>query len=93
MKREPAFRIKDVIEKEPQRITVFIVYPARDKGLNGQKVIKGRFNIYGQYHYHMETQSCVTRPNDDGIDVITSSQWPDLVHVAVSEMLNIEQNR
>ncbi|CAH2056999.1 unnamed protein product, partial [Iphiclides podalirius] len=93
VKNDPVFKIKDVIAKEPQRVNVFIVYPARDKGLNVQKVIKGSLNIFGQYHYHMETQSCVTKPSDDGIDVTTSSQWPDVIHVAISQMLNIEQNR
>ncbi|KPJ03064.1 Xanthine dehydrogenase [Papilio xuthus] len=93
VKQQPVLTIREVLDREPERVTVFIVYPARDKGLNVQRIMKGSNNIYAQYHYHMETQSCVTKPSEDGIDVIASTQWPDQIHVAISQVLNIEQSR
>lgn len=56
------------------------------------KNIKGRFEIAGQYHYTMETQTCVCVPIEDGMDVYTSSQWMDLTHVAIAESLKVPQN-
>ncbi|XP_013165309.1 PREDICTED: xanthine dehydrogenase/oxidase-like [Papilio xuthus] len=93
VKQQPVLTIREVLDREPERVTVFIVYPARDKGLNVQRIMKGSNNIFAQYHYHMETQSCVTKPSEDGIDVIASTQWPDQIHVAISQVLNIEQSR
>ncbi|XP_045540302.1 xanthine dehydrogenase/oxidase [Papilio machaon] len=93
VKKQPVFTIREVLDREPERVTVFIVYPARDRGLNVQRIMKGSNDIFDQYHYHMETQSCVTKPSEDGIDVVAATQWPDQVHVAISQVLNIEQSR
>lgn len=78
---------------DPKRLMLFIAYPARDRGIDVQRVIKGDHSLYWQYMYHMETQTCVTRPNDDGVDVFPSTQWPNQVHVAISQVLNIQQSR
>ncbi|XP_055625820.1 xanthine dehydrogenase/oxidase-like isoform X3 [Toxorhynchites rutilus septentrionalis] len=56
------------------------------------KNIKGRFEIAGQYHYTMETQTCVCVPIEDGMDVYSSSQWMDLTQVAIAESLKVPQN-
>lgn len=92
-KRRPLLTIKDVRENDPSRITLILVLPARDRGTNVQRVIKGGDNIFSQYFFTMETLSTVTRPSEDGIDVIVSTQWPDQVHLAIHEVLNIEQSR
>ncbi|XP_062550715.1 uncharacterized protein LOC134215575 [Armigeres subalbatus] len=55
--------------------------------------IKGKFYLAGQYHYSMETQSCLCIPQEDGMDVYSSTQWPDQVSSSISLMLNISQNR
>lgn len=91
--KKPLLTIKEVREKDPSRVTLLLVLPARDRGLNVQRVIKGGDNIFGQYHFTMETQTTLTRPSEDGLDVFCSSQWPDQVHVAVAECLNIQQSR
>ncbi|CAK1590833.1 unnamed protein product [Parnassius mnemosyne] len=93
IKKQPVLTISDAITREPERVSVFIIIPARDKGLDVKKVIKGRSNIFWQYHYHMETQTCVTKPNEDGIEVLAATQWPDQVHVGISQALKIAQNR
>jgi len=56
-------------------------------------VIKGSFDIGFQYHYTMETQSCVCIPTEDGMDVYPSSQWMDLTQIGISQVLNIPEHR
>jgi xanthine dehydrogenase/oxidase len=56
-------------------------------------VIKGSFDVGSQYHYTMETQSCVCVPIEDGIDVYPASQWMDCIQIAISQVLNIPENR
>ncbi|CAH0625260.1 unnamed protein product [Chrysodeixis includens] len=92
-KRKPILTINDARERDPSRVSLFVVFPARDRGLNVQRVMKGSDDIYAQYHYTMETQTTVTKPNEEGIDVIASTQWIDTTHIGISEALNIEQNR
>ena len=56
-------------------------------------VIKGSFDIGSQYHYTMETQSCVCVPVEDGMDVYPATQWMDLNQRAISQVLNVPENR
>ncbi|XP_063828787.1 uncharacterized protein LOC135078132 [Ostrinia nubilalis] len=92
-KRKILLTIKDVRENDPSRITLLLVLPARDRGTNVQRVIKGGDDIFAQYHFTMETLSTVTRPSEDGIDVFISSQWADQALVGISEALKLEQCR
>lgn len=41
----------------------------------------------------METQVCFVVPRDDFIEVYPSSQWKDLVQLAIAKLLNIKENR
>ncbi|XP_013192259.1 probable aldehyde oxidase gad-3 isoform X2 [Amyelois transitella] len=91
--RRPFLKIEDLKQRDPSRIQLFQAIPARDRGLNVERVIKGSNNIFWQYHFTMETLSSITLPNEDGIDVFSSTQWIDSVHVGISEVLNIEQNK
>lgn len=91
--KKPVLYINDAKEREPERVSLFLAVPARDRGANVQRVINDTHNIYWQYHYSMETLSCVSRPNDDGIDVFPAAQWPDLNHAAIAAALNIESSR
>lgn len=65
---------------------------AAHHGSNATKKIVGRFEIDGQYHYTMETQTCVCVPADDGMDVYSSTQHMDLNNVAIAKCLNIPEN-
>lgn len=47
-----------------------------------------------QYHMTLEPQTVFCTPNDDGgINLYASSQWLDLVHVAVSRVLKMPQSK
>lgn len=92
-KKKPILTINDAREKDPSRVSLYLVFPARDRGLNVQRVMKGSDDIYAQYHYTMETQTTVTRPSEEGIHVIAATQWLDSTQVGISEALKIEQNR
>lgn len=58
---------------------------------NTKKVV-GTFDIGAQYHYTMEPQTTICRPAEDGIEVMSSTQWLDFVQVAVANCLNIPTN-
>lgn len=66
---------------------------ATSVGLKGTQHVKGRFAIFGQYHNHMETQSCVCVPSEDGMDVHSSTQFVSFNQIAISECLDIPESR
>lgn len=91
----PILSIREAI-KSPSakdRIVLNQEVKAKSKGTNVKKVIKGSFDIYSQYHYTMETQTCVCVPIEDGLDVYPATQWMDLCNVAIADALNIPVNR
>lgn len=63
-----------------------------DSSVNATQTLKGNFRTGSQYHFHMETQSVVCHPREDGIDVYCSSQYHDHVQNTVSSALNIPTN-
>ncbi|CAF4846895.1 unnamed protein product [Pieris macdunnoughi] len=92
--RKPLLDIRDVLVKDPSRITlVENIPPLKKPGTEIECIIKQTENIFWQYHYTMETQSCVTKPSDDSFDVLAASQFPDMTHLVVSAALGIEQSR
>ncbi|KAJ8719387.1 hypothetical protein PYW08_011562 [Mythimna loreyi] len=92
-KKKPVLTIKEARKREPERVTLFLVFPARSRGLNVQRILKGSDDIYGQYHFHMETHTTVTRPSEDGLDIYASTQAINSYLIGVSEALNLPQNR
>lgn len=55
--------------------------------------VKGEVEMGPQYHFTMEPQSCVCSPTEDGINIFASTQWMSCIQGAVSEVLNIPENR
>lgn len=76
-----------------ERMVVENKMEPKEKGTDVAKVIKGSFDFQGQYHYTMETQTCVVVPVEDGLDIYCATQWMDMMQVAVSRALNIPENR
>lgn len=62
-------------------------------GTDVKRVIKGTFDIHGQYHYTMETQCCVVIPVEDGLDMYPSTQTVYLAQSAAAKVLNISMNK
>lgn len=56
------------------------------------KLVKGQFDMTSQYHFFMEPHTTVCIPNEDGIKVLSSTQWIDLTQVAIASVLNVKQN-
>lgn len=88
--------MKEVLDsKETDRI-VSIAHFSRAATEHGKETIsasiKGRFEIGGQYHYTMETQTCVCIPAEDGIDVYSATQWIDKTQTSISKMLNVRES-
>lgn len=62
-------------------------------GNDVKHIIKGTFRNGSQYHFTMETQTCVCVPIEDGIDVFAATQWMDLTQIAIAQCLNIKNNK
>ncbi|PNF35793.1 Xanthine dehydrogenase [Cryptotermes secundus] len=75
------------VEKEPDAAEKDV--PDRNEVTH---VIKGSFDIGGQYHFTMETQQCICVPIEDGMDVYPSTQWMDLTQVGIAQALAIPEN-
>lgn len=57
-----------------------------------QHTIQGKLSTGSQYHFHMETQSVVCHPREDGIDVYSTSQWVDHAQNNIALALKIPTN-
>ncbi|XP_065844418.1 uncharacterized protein [Oscarella lobularis] len=55
--------------------------------------ISGEISCGPQYHFYMETQRCLAVPTEDGLDVVSSTQYIDHCQRAVAQMLGITENR
>ncbi|XP_060804308.1 xanthine dehydrogenase [Amyelois transitella] len=93
-RNRPLIMIEDVL-KSPQRckrVTVDEKVQPKDKGNDVKCVLYGDYKIGTQYHYTMETQTCVVQPTEDGLEVYSATQWLDLTNVAVAQCLNVNVN-
>jgi len=59
---------------------------------SAEKVVQGRFKMGSQYHFHMETQTCIVSPMEDGFDVAVASQGVNMIQNIVAMALNIPVN-
>lgn len=92
-KEPPILTINEARRRDPSRVSLFSLIPARSRGADVEKVIKDTHNIFSQYFFTMETISCTARPSDEGVHVNAGTHWPDLTHIVVADALNIAQNR
>lgn len=71
----------------------FKISPTTDVNTERAKKVVGTFDIGTQYHYTMEPQTTVCIPAEDGIEVVSATQWVHLVQIAVSRCLKIPNNQ
>ncbi|XP_049875014.1 uncharacterized protein LOC126373077 isoform X1 [Pectinophora gossypiella] len=92
---KPVLNIKDALAApdKDRRVRNEKSITPTSKGQDIQHVIKGTFAMGSQYHYTMETQCCSVSNTDQGVSVRASTQWMDLVHVAVAQMLALPENK
>ncbi|KAL1140403.1 hypothetical protein AAG570_000335 [Ranatra chinensis] len=83
---------KIINENITSRIKEYAKIEPKEKKDNVKYKIKGMWDIKSQYHYTMETLSCVAIPTEDGLDVYPATQWPASVQEAISEVLAISEN-
>lgn len=84
--------MKDVLKEESSRVVDlphFGSLKAEEFGTNTVHTIKGHMEQGLQYHYTMETQTCVVVPAENGLDVYSATQWMDNGQVAIADALNI----
>ncbi|XP_073945954.1 uncharacterized protein isoform X2 [Choristoneura fumiferana] len=94
-KKEPVLSIEEalVAPDKDKRIREDVSIKPTNKGVDTTQVIKGNFSIPSQYHYTMETQCCTTANTELGLTVRSSTQWMDIIQVAVSQALGMKENQ
>ncbi|XP_043496073.1 indole-3-acetaldehyde oxidase-like [Polistes fuscatus] len=93
LKTKPIITIDDALaSNDKTRIFQTVNVSAKNKGKNTKHVIKGSFSLGPQYHYTMETQSCVCIPIEDGMDVFAATQWMDLTQISIALCLGVQNN-
>ncbi|XP_068085795.1 uncharacterized protein [Anabrus simplex] len=92
--KKPVLTVRDAVASgDASRVVIQAKHEPKTKVSKSAKhVIKGSWDIGSQYHYTMETQSCVCIPTEDGMDVYPATQWMDLTHIAIAEALAVPQN-
>ncbi|XP_032686991.1 indole-3-acetaldehyde oxidase-like isoform X2 [Odontomachus brunneus] len=92
-KKKPIISIEDVISaKDEKRLLQTGSRDAKEKGKNTKHVLKSTFQCGGQYHYTMETQSCVCIPQEDSMDVYATTQALDMTQISIAQCLNVNNN-
>ena len=70
-----------------------LLYGDTTGAINGaDHVIQGRFKMGSQYHFHMETQTCIVTPMEDGFDIDIPSQDITSTQHQVAQVLKLDDN-
>ncbi|XP_055691105.1 uncharacterized protein LOC129794330 [Lutzomyia longipalpis] len=72
---------------------VAVLGEQNDNEVEGEHTISGRMNMGSQYHFHIEAQTCICSPSEEGLDVFVASQWMDLCQTAIAQSLGIHESQ
>ncbi|XP_015171182.1 PREDICTED: xanthine dehydrogenase-like [Polistes dominula] len=93
LKTKPIVTIDDALaSNDKTRFLHRVNKQAKETGKDTKCVIKGTFTVGSQYHFSMETQTCVCVPTEDGMDVFAATQWMDLTQVSIAVCLGVQNN-
>ena len=97
--KKPILSIKEALEaNEPERISSERCGGPKTEGdveaelSAGKEAVKGEFEIGSQYHFHLETQTCIVTPEEDGVRVTSTTQYMDAVQKIVAGALGIKES-
>lgn len=88
------FTIEEAIQA-PKHENRLVSYPGlepTDRGTNTKHIVKGTFISPRQYHHMMELHTTVTKPVDEGFEVISSTQFMDHVQASIAQVLKIPES-
>ncbi|KAL7291951.1 hypothetical protein TKK_0014241 [Trichogramma kaykai] len=90
-RQKPMITVHDVIaSNDKTRMNCAVDWPAKEPaGTNVKHTFKGFYECGTQYHFTMESQSCVCEPVEDGINIHPATQWMDLIQASVATLLNL----
>jgi xanthine dehydrogenase/oxidase len=88
--------VLDAIENHPERIVHMPHFSQKAEiefsiGENAHN-IKGRFEVGSQYHNHIEPQTCVAVPIEDGLNVFSATQYIDATQMVIADALKLPNN-
>jgi len=92
----PLLDINEAIRQQnfyPKPCDDKIVGDADQAIANAPRKVSGTISQGTQYHYHMETQTSLCLPTEDGIDVFTTTQFIDNVQFAISQITGFPKNK
>ncbi|XP_023247177.1 xanthine dehydrogenase-like [Copidosoma floridanum] len=92
--RKPIITINDAVaSNDKTRISKNVDMPAQaPAGKSNKYKLKGTHECGPQYHFSMETQTCVCVPIENGVDVYPATQFIDFLHANIALTLNIPIN-
>lgn len=91
---KPLLTLQDVLtQKRTDRIAHQTSFIPKREGSDVKKVVKGRTYIGEQYHFHMETHTCVVIPTEDGLNVHSGTQWMDHIQGVISQVLKMPSQK
>ncbi|XP_026467617.1 xanthine dehydrogenase-like [Ctenocephalides felis] len=89
------YDVRDVLahDNTPSRVKLEDSHEAKDKGSDVAHEFSGSMDMNGQYHFTMETQTVICVPTEDGMDVYPSSQGPDNIQIAISQVIKMKEHK
>ncbi|XP_069995409.1 xanthine dehydrogenase/oxidase isoform X1 [Penaeus vannamei] len=88
----PVLTIEDALQKHPIQGPPFKQGDVEAGFASSTHIFEGAMSRDGQYHFHMESQSCLVVPTDIGLDVFASTQWASETQRVIGKVLGIPDN-